>query len=121
MLAFLGARPDYVALHHIVAWGDSRAQVALEILLKWNIDPHDVTNLVYLPRFVKHTPHFDMPNAIAHSRAHTNVYYKNVEFVLNRVSSIPGATREDILQAMRDIGQDLQAGIFSVSDEIRRS
>lgn len=114
MLAFLGARPDNVALHHIVAWGDSRAQVALEILLKWNVDPHDLPNLVYLPRFARHTPHPAMLEAVAHCRVHTNSYYANVEYMLDMAGRIPGATRENIVKAMLDIGRDLQAGTFPV-------
>ena len=114
MLAFLGVRPDGVALYHIVACGNVRARTALRILLKWNIDPHDVANLVYLPRFARHTPHPNMPHAIAPSRAHTNNYYPNVEYMLDMADRIPGATRAEVLNAMCDIGHDLQSGAFPI-------
>ena len=67
-------KPKNTADHHIAASIDRRAQIALEILLKFGINPNDEPNGVNLPRFVRNTPHSSMPNAIAHSRTHTNYY-----------------------------------------------
>jgi len=44
-----------------------------------------------------------MPYAISHAETHTNDYYGNVEVVLLNVTDVPGAVREDVLKALRDI------------------
>ncbi|MBI3562547.1 MAG: AHH domain-containing protein [Gammaproteobacteria bacterium] len=121
LLAFLESlRPDDVAVHHLVAWSDPRAARALEILLKWGIDPHDVPNLIYLPRFVRHTPHSAMPQAYAHSKVHTKIGHENVAYLLRRADAAPGATRADIVKALQDIGQDLQEGIFPLYERLNQ-
>ena len=102
-----------VSIHHIVAWGDIRALRALSILLRYGILPNDEVNLVLLPKYRRHTPHSDMPNAIAHSKTHTGNYYTNVTRTLVRVD-IPGATREDIERALRGIANDLESGDFLI-------
>ena len=122
LLAFFeGLKPDNVAAHHIVACTDWRAQVALQILLKWGIDPHDVANLIYLPRFVRHTPHSAMPRAYAHSKVHTQIGHENVVYLLRQADAAPGATKEDIIKALQDIGQDLQDGIFPLYERIQEA
>jgi hypothetical protein len=113
-------RPRSVAVHHIVAWTDWRAEVALKILLKWSIDPHDVPNLIYLPRFVRHVPHSAMPKAYAHSLVHTDIGHQNVVYLLRRADAAPGATRADIVKALQDIGQDLQEGIFPLYERLNQ-
>jgi hypothetical protein len=102
-----------VSIHHIVAWGDERARRALGILLKYGIMPNDEANLVLLPKYKDHTPHPKMENAKAHSEIHTEVYHRDVLMTLVRVD-VPGATREDIIEALREIAMDLEEGEFSV-------
>jgi len=75
-------RPRNTAAHHLVALTDPRAQVALQILTNFNISANNSANGVDLPRYEKDRNHKDMPNAIAHSKTHTNVYFANVETVL---------------------------------------
>jgi len=72
-------KPAYTAAHHLVAWCDPRAQAALEILIRYDIDVHDEVNAEYLPCYEKHTPHDDMLNAKPHSKTHTDYYYENVK------------------------------------------
>jgi len=111
-------KPKDMAGHHIAASVDKRAKVALEILLKFGISPNDEVNGVNLPRFVRHTPHSVMPAAIAHSLTHTNYYYDNVDAVLLRVD-VPGATRENVIKALRDIAADLRSGMFPIHKAIQ--
>jgi len=110
-------KPRFSAAHHIVAWNDSRAEKALKILIKWDIDVHDEINSVYLPRYEKHTPHKNMPDAVAHSKMHTNFYHINVVAVLVAVD-IPGAVRDSIVEALREIAEDLQDGVFPINEPL---
>ncbi len=110
-------KPLFTAAHHLVAWNDPRAEKALRILMKWGISPHNEVNSVYLPLHEKHTPHKDIPNAIAHSKIHTGFYHINVTTVLVTVD-IPSATRDDIIEALREIAEDLQDGSFPINDPI---
>jgi len=114
MGAYSGARPEDMDLHHLVSWGHRRAELALRILLQFGIDPHSAANGAYMPRSVGHTPHPDMPNAYPHNKVHRNIYHDNVFFVLDRAASVPGATREDIEEALQDIARSLQAGTFPI-------
>ena len=118
MGAYSGLRPEDMDLHHLTAWGHWRAEKALKILLQFGIDPHSAANGVYLPRSVGRTPHPDMPNAYAHNRTHTNVYHDNVFFVLREAAQIPGATKEDIEEILRDIALRLQAGTFPIHERM---
>ncbi len=102
-----------VSIHHIVAWGDTRALRALHILIKYGILPNDEVNLVLLPKYKEHKPHPKMENAKAHSEIHTDGYYEGVLEVLVRVD-VPGAVREDIEKALREIAEDLEEGYFHV-------
>jgi len=111
------AKPRGTAAHHIVALTDRRAERALRILLKWGVDLNHEANGVYLPRHKKHVPHKAMPNAIAHSQTHTEIYHDNVIAVLADVD-IPGAIRDDILDALRDIAYNLQSGNFPINEPI---
>lgn len=116
MEACFGARPEDMDLHHLASWGDIRAQRALRILLQFGIDPHSAANGAYLPRCVRHTPHPGMPNALAHSRTHTGYYHRNVLFVLREAVQMPGATKADIEETLRDIALRLQAGTFPIHE-----
>jgi hypothetical protein len=116
MGAYPGAKPEGMDLHHLVSWGHSRAEKALAILLQFGIDPHSAANGAYMPRSVGHTPHPDMPNAYAHNRVHRNIYHDNVFFVLREAATIPGATKADIEEILRDIALRLQAGTFPIHE-----
>lgn len=113
---YSGVRPEDMDLNHVVAWGDERAEKALAILLQFGIDPHSAANGAYMPRSRGHTPHPDMPNAYAHNRIHTKIYHANVFFVLREAAKIPGATKDDIEEALRDIALQLQAGTFPIHE-----
>ncbi len=121
MDACFGARPEDMALHHLASWGDERAKKALAILLQFGIDPHSAANGAYLPRSVRCTPHPSMPNALAHSRTHTNIYHENVFFVLREAATMPGATKADIEETLRDIALQLQAGTFPIHELIDKA
>jgi len=112
-------KPKCTAAHHIVAWCDQRARVALNILVKWNIDIHGVANGVYLPRFEKHIPHKDMQNSIAHSKIHTDFYHANVVTMLV-AADMPNATRDDIISILKEIAEDLEDGDFPINELIVR-
>ncbi len=75
--------------------------------------PNDEANLVLLPKYKDHTPHPKMENAKAHSEILTEVYHRDVLMTLVRVD-VPGANREDIIEALREIAMDLEEGEFSV-------
>jgi len=107
-------KPKHTAGHHIVALADRRAEQALRILLKWGVDFNDEANAVYLPQFKKHVPHKSMPDAIAHSQTHTEVYHQNVVSLLVDIDKISGVIRDDILKTLREIGEDLQDGTFPI-------
>jgi hypothetical protein len=119
MGAYSGARPEDMDLHHLAAGWDMRAQLAFRILLQFGIDPHSAVNGAYIPRSVRRTPHPDMPDAPAHSTIHTDFYHENVFFVLREAATIPGATKEDIEEALRDIARSLQAGTFPLNKPIK--
>ncbi|MCF6256952.1 MAG: AHH domain-containing protein [Gammaproteobacteria bacterium] len=108
------AKPKGTAAHHIVALTDSRAEQALKILLRWGIDFNDEINGVYLPRFKRNVPHNFMPNAIAHSQTHTEMYHENIVTTLLDIDQMPGVTRDDIMRTLQEIGEDLQDGSFPV-------
>ncbi|PCI11847.1 MAG: hypothetical protein COB71_11060 [Thiotrichales bacterium] len=108
------AKPKGTAAHHIVALTDSRAERALKVLLKWDIDFNHEANGVNLPRFKQHVPHDFMPNAIAHSQTHTEMYHENVVTTLVDVDKVPGVTRGDIIRTLQEIGEDLQNGSFPI-------
>lgn len=118
---YAGLRPEDVALHHIVAGWDRRAELALKILLQFGIDPHGAINSVYLPRSVGRTPHPDMPNACAHSKIHTKIYHENVFIMLERAANVSGATKEDIEETLRDIALSLQVGTFPINEKMKRA
>lgn len=103
--------PD-IAFHHLVALTDIRAIQAIEILIAFGIDVNEIANGCALPRFVSKTPHRAMLDAYAHSKIHTDLYYRNVTTVLLAVTDIPGATRDMVIKALQGIAEDLQAGIF---------
>ncbi len=110
-------KPEGTSAHHIVALTDIRAKVALEVLLKWGIDFNDEANGVNLPRYQKYLPHKSMPNAISHSQIHTGNYHDNV-FVVLQMADLAATSKDDILDVLREIGEDLQAGTFPINEPI---
>lgn len=96
---------------------DHRAERALRILLKWGIDFNDEANGVNLPRYKKHVPHDSMPAAIAHSQIHTEDYHENVVFLLTE-ANLMAASKNDIIEVLREIATDLQMGGFPISERI---
>ncbi len=114
------AKPEGTAAHHIVALTDPRARRALEILLKWGIDFNHEANGVNLPRYKRHVPHQSMPNAIAHSQTHTDIYHDNVVFVL-QITELSASSKDDIIEALHEIGEDLQAGTFPIDKTLRET
>jgi len=75
---------------------------------------------VYLPRFKKDVPHKNMPDTIAHSQTHTEIYHANIFVSLEDINQMPNATRNDILKVLREIGEDLQDGTFPINKLITR-
>jgi len=113
-------KPKNTASHHIVALTDRRAERALRILVKWGIDFNDEENGVNLPRYKKYVPHDAMPAAIAHSQIHTEIYHENVFTVLMKVDLV-AVSKEDITETLKEIAEDLQAGIFPISKLLRKT
>jgi A nuclease family of the HNH/ENDO VII superfamily with conserved AHH len=116
--SYHGAKLKDMVDHHLAASTDPRAARALRILHAFGIKPSDAVNGSRLPQYAKHTPHSSMPKAISHAETHTGYYHANVVAVLVFVD-VPGATRDDIVDALRRIAQQLQAGTFPIHDAIR--
>jgi len=112
------AKLDNTVAHHLVALTDPRVQEAFQILIAFNIDVNDEVNGVYLPQNKNCVPHSSMPKAVAHSQIHTTHYHVNVRNVLLNISNVPGATRGDMIKALRRIAQRLQAGIFPIHKKV---
>lgn len=112
-----GARPTSTAAHHVVSWSDARAARARTRLACFGIDIDHHANGVYLPRFAKHCPHPMLPNAPAHSNVHTPRYYLNVEHLLKETVA-EGLGRRGIIDALLDMGMELQAGTFPLTTAI---
>ncbi|ELV8742471.1 TPA: hypothetical protein I7750_19630 [Vibrio vulnificus] len=118
MLAANRKRPANTAAHHIVSWDHPRAAKARIRLAAFGIDIDHEANGVYLPRFKKHIPHANMPKAKAHSSTHTNQYYLNVEFLLEDTIA-EGLGRKGIIETLREVGEDLEAGEFPLRESIQ--
>ena len=99
--------------------GDKRANQSIALLLEYGIDPNDECNGVLLPRNGKNIPHSEIPGAYAHTAVHTRFYHANVLTVLMR-ADVPGATKEDIEEALREIAEDLASGTFPVDRLVNR-
>ncbi len=65
-----------------------------------------------------YTPHPEIPDSIAHSKTHTDIYHANVFTTLMRVD-VPGATKEDIIEVLRGIAEDLEDGVFPLEKAIK--
>lgn len=104
----------YMAAHHIVSWHDQRALAARQILAQYEIDINDESNGVWLPQYEKDLPHEACPEAYAHAKIHTNVYYVNVTNLLQAEARVPGTSAQDIQDVLRDIGDELVSGVFPV-------
>jgi len=105
---------NYMAAHHIVSWHDERALAARQILAQYGIDINDEANGVWLPQYEKDLPHLACPDAYAHAKIHTNVYYVNVTNLLQTEARVLGTSAEDIRDILRDIGDELVSGVFPV-------
>lgn len=117
MIAAGRERGENMAAHHIVAWDDPRASKARLRLAGFGIDIDHEANGVFLPRFAKHTPMDAMPKAEAHTKTHTSEYFLNVEALLTDTIA-EGLGRTDIIELLRDIGDELQSGDFPLHEEL---
>lgn len=118
MMAARRNKPANTAAHHIVAWDHPRAAKSRLRLAAFGIDIDHEANGVYLPRFKKHIPHKAMPSAKAHSVTHTHQYYLNVEFLLEDTIA-EGLGRPGIIDTLREVGEDLEAGEFPLREAIQ--
>ncbi|WP_173222805.1 AHH domain-containing protein [Paenibacillus alba] len=97
------SEPTYTnAAHHIVAANDPRAASAVGILRKYGVNIDSADNGVFLPTS-------DGYVESNHRRIHTNVYYDNVNNLLQKSKS-----KEDVLDILDNIRTDLQNGAFPV-------
>ncbi len=55
-----------------------------------------------------------MPDAIAHSQTHTEKYHANVVTMLVIADNM-ATSKEDIIEVLKEIGSDLQAGTFPIN------
>lgn len=111
-------RPVNTAGHHIVSWHDVRAEDAREILRQFGIEIDSQYNGVYLPLYKKHVPHKSMPKAYPHTTIHTGLYYVNVTSYLVSQTRIEGTTKEDIIDVLREIAEDLRNGSFPLHQSL---
>ena len=94
--------PDYAnAAHHIVAGSAKKASVARNILQKFGVDINDANNGVFLPTSN------NVSTAANHRGLHTNAYYEKVNTLL-----LSATSREDVLDILNDIKDDLINGTF---------
>ena len=84
---------------------------------KFGIDIDHAENGVYLPSFSKNTPMNGMKNASPHSKTHTNMYYLNVEYLLDQTIAA-NLGREGIIETLEDIAEDLQKGDFPLQTRV---
>ena len=102
MIAAGKSVPDYAnAAHHIVAGKAANAEGARQILKKFDIDINHSGNGVFLPTKK------GVSNAAYHPSLHTDAYYQNVTDRLSEATS-----REDALNILSDIAEELQKGVF---------
>lgn len=111
-------KPQNIALHHVVSWHAILAEQARAILKQFGIDIDDACNAVFLPRDSTCVPHKDMPNAPAHTKVHTEIYYANITALLTAVADNPQTTRDDLVALLRDIAKQLTEGTFPINDLI---
>ena len=60
-----------------------------------------------------------MKDAYAHSIIHTDFYYANVTSILQAEAAIDGTTKEDILEALKDIAEELKSGVFAIHSKVK--
>jgi len=117
-----GPRPNHVEAHHIVPWNavskSGAAQRSRLRLAAWGIDIDHEANGVWLPKSSRFIPHEKFPLAKSHKKIHTNIYYLNVEFMLNETIA-EGLGRQGIIETLRDIGEDLQNNEFPLHELIK--
>lgn len=114
MLERHGKKPANTDAHHIVSWNHPDAIAARAILERFGIDIDSAINGVYLPSKSEHVPHPDMLNAYSHKKIHTKVYYVNLTEMLTDVSLVPNANKEDIVDVLDEIGEELVNGKFPI-------
>jgi hypothetical protein len=102
------ARPAAVCAHHIVASQDLEASLARELLFACGIGINDVDNGVYLPRF-ESVPVPGLPNATLHGPIHTTRYHLAV---FARLRMLPHGEQLPTREALRDMKDDMIAGVF---------
>ncbi|WDE01729.1 AHH domain-containing protein [Thalassomonas actiniarum] len=112
-----GPQADNTAAHHIVAWDCMKAARSRLRLAAFGIDIDHEANGVFLPRFIRHTPMLPIPDAKAHTQTHTNKYYLNVEYLLDETIA-EGLGREGVIETLREIGEELEAGNFPLNELI---
>jgi hypothetical protein len=99
-----GPKPDGHAAHHIVAHDDKRFPEAIEarkVLEKFGIDLDESVNGVWLPN----RP--DVGPGAYHPSLHNGEYYRRVHRLLR-----DAATKEEVIDILKKIGQQLSAGTF---------
>lgn len=105
--------PDTDA-HHIVPGADNRpwakqyAEAARAILRRWGIPINHEANGVYLPSSSDASVE-SLPDAISHKKTHTKVYYINIS---EHLADAKG--RQQCLDMLREIGEDLEDGVYPV-------
>ena len=85
--------------HHIVATGDGRAEFARAILQRAGIGPNDPINGVWL-------------RACSHRCIHTNLYYRNVNAMLEKFNGVHAPPRFLVEQELRRIARMLETNQF---------
>jgi hypothetical protein len=114
MLKRHSKKPKNTDAHHVVSWNHPDAVGARAILERFGIDVDSADNGVYLPSKSKYVPHPDMPNAYSHKKIHTKVYYVNLTEMLADVSLVPNANKEDIIDVLDEIANELVNGKFPI-------
>jgi hypothetical protein len=100
--------------HHIVAKGAQRARAAVDVLLALGIDIDDPENGVFLPKDEKSRKSGSLKKSYIHGNVHTKPYYANINFQI--VSAYEnGADSEEMKRVLKDIGEDLQKGVYPVN------
>ena len=115
MLAAGRSKPADTSAHHIVAWNHPRAIRSRIRLAAFGIDIDNEANGVFLPKGLKCCPHPILPAASPHTKVHTHFYFLNVEFLLESTIA-EGMGRNDIIETLREIGEDLQDGVFPITE-----
>ncbi len=90
-------------VHHIISKGHRSAQELRALLKRFNIDIDDAAKAVILPG----PRATELGNAVYHPRLHSGKYFDELT---NRLRDV--ASREEVLEVLRDTARDLDAGLF---------